>query len=97
MMVGQWVYASHDPNGPNDLEYQEIESPKLRSTNEVLLRIWAVSLNYRDVRILRVRRWREIMTKQGSYTTSTKSGRLVGCSDAAGEVEEAGEDVKMFR
>jgi NADPH:quinone reductase-like Zn-dependent oxidoreductase len=51
-MNGQWVYKAHDPNSPSELQYQETEKPKLRSANEVRVRIGAVSLNYRDVQSL---------------------------------------------
>jgi NADPH:quinone reductase-like Zn-dependent oxidoreductase len=37
------------------------------------------------------------MIKQRSYISSTKTGSLVACSDPAGEVEEVGEDVKLFK
>jgi len=37
------------------------------------------------------------MIRQGTYISPCKKGDLVPCSDAAGEVEEIGEEVKMFK
>jgi len=37
------------------------------------------------------------MIKQGTYISPSKKGDLVPCSDAAGEVEEIGSEVKMFK
>ena len=48
-MIGQWVYKDHSPNSENELQFQQIPKPKLTSPTDVLVRIRAVSLNYRDV------------------------------------------------
>jgi hypothetical protein len=49
IMVGQWIYLNHNSKGDNELTLQDIEKPKLTSPTDVLVRIRAVSLNYRDV------------------------------------------------
>jgi hypothetical protein len=48
-MVGQWVYQNHSPNSENELHFQNIPKPSLTSPTDILVRIRAVSLNYRDV------------------------------------------------
>ena len=48
-MVGQWVYKNHVANSENELQLQKIPKPRLGSPTDVLVRIRAVSLNYRDV------------------------------------------------
>lgn len=37
------------------------------------------------------------MIKSGTYILTAKLGDLVPCSDAAGEVEEVGDRVKLFK
>jgi len=37
------------------------------------------------------------MIRQGTYITECKAGDLIPCSDAAGEVEEVGDKVKLFK
>lgn len=37
------------------------------------------------------------MIKTGTYILNAKPGELIPCSDAAGEVEEVGERVKLFK
>jgi hypothetical protein len=49
IMVGQWIYLNHNSKGDNELTLRDIEKPKLTSSTDVLVRIRAVSLNYRDV------------------------------------------------
>jgi len=49
IMIKQWVYLNHDSKADNELTFRDIEKPKLLSPNDVLVRIRAVSLNYRDV------------------------------------------------
>ena len=51
-MMQQWIYFNHDSNGPNEMHLRDVEIPKLRSASDVLVRIHAVSLNYRDVPLL---------------------------------------------
>jgi len=48
----QWIYLNHDDDGPNELQIRDVEVPKLTSASDVLVRIHAVSLNYRDVPLL---------------------------------------------
>jgi len=48
-MVSQWVYLKYNNEGNNKLILRDIDKPKLQSPNDVLIRIHAVSLNYRDV------------------------------------------------
>lgn len=48
-MFGQWVYKDHSTNSENELQLQKIPKPRLGSPTDVLVRIRAVSLNYRDV------------------------------------------------
>jgi len=48
-MVRQWVYKDHSPSGENELHFQAVPKPRLSSPTDVLVRIRAVSLNYRDV------------------------------------------------
>jgi hypothetical protein len=49
-MVLQYVYLNHDSSNHNELHLRDVEKPKIVAANEVLVRIRAVSLNYRDVR-----------------------------------------------
>ena len=51
-MVSQWVYLNYSNEGDNELTLRDIAKPKLQSPNDVLIRIHAVSLNYRDVPFL---------------------------------------------
>ena len=48
-MVGQWVYKDYIANSENQLQLQNNTKPRLGSPTDVLVRIRAVSLNYRDV------------------------------------------------
>ena len=72
------------PNGPAALELQELLDPK-PDTDEVLVRIRAVSLNYRDSLIL-----------DGAYRKQQKKENLIPLSDGAGEVVEVGSAVDQF-
>ncbi|KAH0583163.1 hypothetical protein H2248_011045 [Termitomyces sp. 'cryptogamus'] len=64
------------------LRTKEIEQPK---ANEVLVKVHAVSLNYRD-----------LLVATGRYLASGPTN-LVPCSDMAGEVMSVGEDVKDWK
>jgi NADPH:quinone reductase-like Zn-dependent oxidoreductase len=51
-MVQQYVFVNHDSSGDNQLRLRDVKKPHIKASNEVLVRIRAVSLNYRDVRLL---------------------------------------------
>ncbi|KAG6889767.1 hypothetical protein C0995_014694 [Termitomyces sp. Mi166 len=72
-------FGSHDYLA---LRTKQIEKPK---ANEVLVKVHAVSLNYRD-----------LIVANGSYL-ATGPPDLVPCSDMAGEVMSVGEDVKDWK
>ncbi|KAF9256863.1 GroES-like protein, partial [Marasmius fiardii PR-910] len=67
-----------------NLEFKETAIPALKSS-EVLVKVHAVSLNYRDLMITR-----------GSYVTSYQDG-LIPCSDMAGEVLAVGGDITDWK
>ncbi|KAF9465607.1 hypothetical protein BDZ94DRAFT_1253518 [Collybia nuda] len=60
-----------------------IEWPK---TNEVLVKVHAVSLQFRD-----------LMVSTGTYSAECPDANLVPCSDMAGEIIAVGEDVKGWK
>jgi len=66
----------------------ERQSPPTPGPGQIAVRVEAVSLNYRDLLILR--------GKYGELLRERLEG-LVPCSDAAGEVIEVGEGVTRFR
>jgi NADPH:quinone reductase-like Zn-dependent oxidoreductase len=70
-------------NGPSSLQLVDL-GPSLPQPgpNQALIRITAVSLNFRD---------RLVVTHSSDYPVKAKQG-LVPCSDAAGTVQEAGSD-----
>ncbi len=68
----------------DDLRLHETATP-VPQRGEVLVRIRAVSLNYRDLAIV-----------AGNYVWAAKPG-LVPCSDAAGEIVEVGDDVAAWK
>jgi NADPH:quinone reductase-like Zn-dependent oxidoreductase len=70
--------------GPNNLELVELTDPS-PAEGEVLVRIRAVSLNYRDHLMVR-----------GSYNPRQKLP-LIPCSDGAGEVVSVGARVTRFK
>lgn len=70
--------------GPNNLIIKESEIPK-PGRGEVLIRVRASSLNFRDLPIF-----------AGQYQPPVQIGR-VPLSDGAGEIEAVGESVKRFR
>ncbi len=63
----------------------EHQSPPQPGPGQIAVRVKAVSLNYRDLLVLR-----------GGYGGGSPEG-LIPCSDAAGEVVEVGEGVTRFR
>jgi len=68
----------------DDLRLQEEDDPRLQR-GEVLVRVHAVSLNFRDIAMLR-----------GRYSLPHRKG-LVPTSDGAGEVVEVGAGVDGFK
>jgi NADPH:quinone reductase-like Zn-dependent oxidoreductase len=78
------VYRFDNSRGLEGLELHDEPVPSPQR-GELLLRIRAVSLNYRDIAI-----------PLGRYVRDSKSG-LVPCSDAAAEVVEVGEGVDDYR
>jgi NADPH:quinone reductase-like Zn-dependent oxidoreductase len=78
-------YRLPKTTGINDLTLQIVhEVPKPRY-HEVLVKIHAVSLNYRDLLVV-----------NGVYPMGVKNN-VIPCSDGAGEVIEVGEDVTSFK
>jgi len=73
------------PDGPNALVFKGLPDPK-PGDDEILVRIRATSLNYRDVLIL-----------DGAYRKLQKQQDLIPLSDAAGDVVEVGSGVKKFK
>ena len=65
---------------PGKIVLNDIEEPLLPGPNEVLVRIHAVSLNYRD---------KLVIDQDPNYPIESKS-HLVPCSDGAGVIENAG-------
>ncbi|HYY00976.1 MAG TPA: NAD(P)-dependent alcohol dehydrogenase [Mycobacterium sp.] len=78
------VYRFDNSRGLEGLEVHDEPIPSAQR-GELLLKIRAVSLNYRDIAI-----------PLGRYVRDSKSG-LVPCSDAAAEVVEVGEGVDDYR
>jgi len=78
------AYRLDDFTSPDDLRLQEEDDPRLQR-GEVLVRVHAVSLNFRDIAMLR-----------GRYPLPHRKG-LVPTSDGAGKVVEIGADVDDFR
>ncbi|OBG97504.1 alcohol dehydrogenase [Mycobacterium sp. E3251] len=78
------VYRFDNSRGLDGLEMSDEPMPAPQR-GELLLKIRAVSLNYRDIAI-----------PLGRYVRESKSG-LVPCSDAAAEVAETGEGVDDYR
>ncbi|KAH8655461.1 hypothetical protein BX600DRAFT_69103 [Xylariales sp. PMI_506] len=82
-LTKQWKVVRPD-RGFDGLVFEEVSLPRL-GENEVLLKIHAASLNYRDVAI-----------PQGKYPSRTKFP-IVGGSDGAGVVEEVGSKVTLWK
>lgn len=78
------AYRIENPGPAAKLALHEINVPQVRP-NEVLVRVHASSLNYRD-----------LMIASGQYLVPSEAG-LVPLSDAAGEVMKTGADVTQFR
>ncbi|KAF9006635.1 hypothetical protein BDQ17DRAFT_1352115 [Cyathus striatus] len=69
----------------DNLKIKEVPVPKPRA-NDVLVKIHAVSLQYRD-----------LMIATGRYREGKLPDNLVPCSDSAGEVVAVGEDVTKWK
>jgi NADPH:quinone reductase-like Zn-dependent oxidoreductase len=79
------AYEIAEPKGIDSLKLVERATPK-PSPNEVLMRVRATSLNYRD-----------LVTVKGGAVTRGIRRPLVPLSDGAGEVVEAGTGVTRFK
>lgn len=71
--------------GAEALRIEEIAKP-VAGRGEVLVRMHAASLNYRD-----------LVVAQGMYAGTSENSRLIPLSDGAGEVIETGEGVTRWR
>lgn len=78
------VYRFDNPRGLDGLALHDEPTPSPQR-GELLVKIRAVSLNYRDIAI-----------PLGRYVRDSRSG-LVPCSDAAAEVVDVGEGVEDYR
>ena len=72
-------------HGPDALQPVEMPDPR-PAADEILVRLRAVSLNYRD-----------LVIAKGAYRKQQKHENLIPTSDAAGEVLETGADVDEFK
>ena len=79
------TYEIADPKGIDNLKLVERDTPR-PATGEVLVRLRATSLNYRD-----------LVTVKGGAATRGIRLPLVPLSDGAGEVVEAGSSVSRFK
>jgi NADPH:quinone reductase-like Zn-dependent oxidoreductase len=79
------TYEIAEPKGIDSLKLVERPTPK-PGANEVLVRVRAASLNYRD-----------LVTVKGGAVTRGIRLPLVPLSDGAGEVVEVGSDVTRFK
>src|SRR5215467_5103161 len=79
------TYEIADPKGIDSLKLVERATPKPRPS-EVLMRVRATSLNYRDL----------VTVKGGAVTRGIRSP-LVPLSDGAGDVVEVGSEVTRFK
>jgi NADPH:quinone reductase-like Zn-dependent oxidoreductase len=70
---------------PHTIQLSTKTLPNNLSANEVLLRVHAVDLNYRDIAIL----------QEGKYPIPVKDGGI-SASDCAAEVVAIGSEVKNF-
>ena len=77
-------YRLHDLNGISSLQSENATVPDIRNDRDILVRIKACALNYRD-----------LMVVNGKFP-STKAD-VIPVSDAAGIVEKVGPGVKEFK
>ena len=78
------AFRLREPRSIENLEMTEESMPQVQR-GEVLVRVKATSLNYRDLAMI-----------EGGYPGELREN-LVQLSDGAGEIVEAGEDVRRFR
>ncbi|QDT35655.1 zinc-dependent alcohol dehydrogenase family protein [Stratiformator vulcanicus] len=78
------AYQIHSDGGIDAIERVNLDGPKPKA-DEVLVRIRACSLNYRD-----------LIVAQGGYSRND-TRPVIPLSDGAGEVVEVGEDVTEFK
>ncbi|KAK6983841.1 alcohol dehydrogenase superfamily protein [Favolaschia claudopus] len=78
----QWFYPKHDSY--RDLTLEEVPLPSTLGSNEVLVKIHAVSLQFRD-----------LLVSKPNYSRPLPP-HLIPCSDMAGEVLSIGQDVKAW-
>ncbi|KAG0736129.1 hypothetical protein G6F57_008113 [Rhizopus arrhizus] len=81
----QAVYRIAEFTGPEGVKRFEEDVPTKLNKNEVLVKIKAVALNYRDVSV-----------SNNAFITYTKNN-VIPCSDGSGEVVAVGEDVQRFQ
>ncbi|KAG1050698.1 hypothetical protein G6F43_007046 [Rhizopus delemar] len=81
----QAVYRVADFIGPEGVKRFEEDVPTKLNKNEVLVKIKAVALNYRD-----------LIVSNNTYVTDTKKN-VIPCADGSGEVIAVGEDVQRFQ
>lgn len=79
------AFHLRDTAGPDSLGIVELPDPE-PGPRDVLVRVGAVSLNFRDFSIAR-----------GTYAFGTISPPIIPCSDAAGTIVAAGAEVTRFR
>ena len=71
--------------GIDNLKLKEVPEPA-PGPNDVLVRLRAASLNYRDLLIV-----------DGGYGAQQRTTNLIPLSDGAGEIAEVGSEVKIWR
>lgn len=81
----QAVYRITEFTGPEGVKRFEEDVPTELSKNEVLVKIKAVSLNYRD-----------LVVSNHTYITPTQKN-VIPCSDGSGEVVAVGKGVRGFQ
>ncbi|KAK7039872.1 alcohol dehydrogenase superfamily protein [Favolaschia claudopus] len=79
----QWFYPKHDSY--RDLTLEEVSLPSTLGSNEVLVKIHAVSLQFRD-----------LLVSKPNYPRPLPP-HLIPCSDMAGEVLSTGQDVRKWK
>ena len=78
-------FQINDPQGIDSLQLRQLDQPKPAS-NQVLVKVHATSLNYRD-----------LMVVEGRYARGAQKPDLVPLSDGAGEVVEVGNAVTRVK
>ena len=84
--TSQKLYRFHKNESVDDLTLCTDEPVPQPKRGQVLVRIHATSLNYRDV-----------MVAIGAYPKPYASGGVIPLSDGAGEIVQVGEDVSEFK